>query len=118
MIIVLVPGPRGLYVYVRFPGEPVIKIEEVNTPGELLHLLGIFVRPPKSIILVESPTERIYVDAILHEYDLIVVPVTWMRHLRRDNVRRRARFAARVALSHRADPIEVRFSARPLSIPF
>lgn len=104
MIAVLVADGTALRAYVRQPGRDVREAGWLHHPALLHAWLGS--THVHTVVLVDGPDAEWYFDTILERADLVVVPPLWLRHLPRRDARARARLAARLALHHRARPLQ------------
>ncbi len=116
-LLVTLPTPEGLHLYERRAGR-MRHCGFVRHPRELHHRF-VRVDCPELVVLVGDRHTDWYVDTILERADLLTVPATWLRHIPRAQPTRRAAYAARVALDHRAHPLGLRLGRlRTLPLPF
>ncbi len=117
MIAILLSDDSDVRALVRYAGGSVRDVGWFSHPATLGSWLEQqFVH---TIVLVDGAAADWYLDTALRKADLIVVPPQWLNGIPRDDYKARARRAARLALDHRACPIQHYVRAEQYSlIPF
>lgn len=101
---VLVPGPFGFHLFVRWPRDRLRRSSTLVHPSDLADIL----RPlgdPLVVGLVGTRDIEFVADQVLDFADMVAVPTSWLRQVPRRDVRQRALVAARILTAHRAGPL-------------
>jgi hypothetical protein len=101
---ILVPGPLGYHLFVRWPRDRVRRCSTVvhaSDLAEVLRSLGA----PLVVGLVGTRGAELVAGEVLEFADLVAIPDAWLRQVPRGDIHRRAEVAARIVTAHRADPL-------------
>jgi hypothetical protein len=111
-LLILAPMPGqfgGMRLYSRSTHGQVLEGPVVVSAGDVRHWLNELPEP-RAVVLCGRRAVDAVADAVIDIADLYVVPVSWLRHLPREEPGERALLAARLAAAHAREPIEHRIS--------
>ena len=118
-LLVLAPEPwhfGGMRLYQRSAQGLLREGPVVVSPGDIRHWLN-GLPAPRAVVLCGRRFADAVAEQVIDLADLYVVPVSWLRHLPRDEPGERAALAARLAAALAREPIEHRLSD-PRCCPF
>lgn len=101
---ILIPGPVGFHLFVRWPRDRVRRCSALVDASDLAGALGSL-GAPLVVGLVGTRHAELVAGAVLEFADLVAIPDAWLRQVPRSELNRRAELAARIVTAHRGDPL-------------
>jgi hypothetical protein len=101
---VLIPGPLGFHLFIRWPRDRLRRSTTLIHPadlGEALQPLG----HPLVVVMLGTRLLDSVADQVLPFADLIAIPEAWLRRVPKRDLPTRALVASRIASAHRKGPV-------------
>ncbi len=117
---ILIPGPVGYHLFVRWPRDRVRRWSALVDASDLAGVLGSL-GAPLVVGLVGTRHAELVAGEVLEFADLVAIPDAWLRQVPRGELNRRAELAARIVTAHRGDPLRHYYGREPSassSLPF
>lgn len=117
---VLIPGPVGYHLFLRWPRDRVRRCSALIHPSDLPDVLGAL-GGPLVVGLVGTRHADVVAAEVLEFADLVAIPDAWLRGVPRGDLHRRAELAARIVAAHHGEPLRHyygRESSESSALPF
>lgn len=105
-VAVLIPYSKGTFVYAQTDSQNMHLVLDTPHPREILSQLESL-SPPRLVAFLDNTLWIPLAELLLEQTDLCLIPDPWLKHIPRQQPRRRAEFALHLLEAYFEDPIRL-----------
>lgn len=103
---VLIPYSMGIFVYVQTDSQDLHCALDASDPRHILEQLELLPQP-RLVAFLGNGLWTPLAQVLLEQTDLCLIPDPWLKHIPRNQLRRRAEFALQLLEAYLEDPIHL-----------